>query len=277
LRVVPVLATEAIFAANRSNGRVALRVDINGGHTRRTRVEERGPLRVRFPTPESDACEALFVNTAGGIAGGDSLSMDLTVGAGAHLAAGTVAAEKIYRSTGSDAAISLNIAVEDAASLHWLPEETILFDKARLSRRIDINLAAGATLVFAEALIFGRTAMGETVSEGKAVDRWRLRRGGKLVFADTMRLTGPIAGKLARPAVNHGGAAVATVIIAPGDQSLVDRVRTAAAPFAGVAGISAWNGIAVARFSAGDGTSLRHDLRQLLTALDIRPPRLWLQ
>jgi urease accessory protein len=193
------------------------------------------------------------------------------------LTAGTVAAEKIYRSAGSDAAISLNVAVEDAASLHWLPEETILFDKARLSRRIDINLAPNATLVFAEALIFGRTAMGEKVGEGKVVDRWRLSRGGKLVFAETMRLTGPIADKLARPAVNHGGAAVATVLIAPGDQSLVDRVRAATGSFQGTAGISAWNGIAVARFSAADGASLRHDLRQLLTALDIRPPRLWLQ
>jgi urease accessory protein len=277
LRVVPVLATEAIFAANRSNGRVALRVDVEGGHTRRTRVEERGPQRVRFPKTEDRGCEALFVNTAGGIAGGDSLSVDLTVGTGAQLTAGTVAAEKIYRSTGSDATISLNIAVEDAASLHWLPEETILFDKARLSRRIDINLAAGATLVFAEALIFGRTAMGETISEGKVIDRWRLRRGGKLVFAETMRLTGPVAEKLARPAINQGGAAVATVLIAPGDQSLVEKVRTAAGSFAGTAGISAWNGIAVARFSAADGTSLRHDLRQLLTALDLRPPRLWLQ
>ena len=277
MRVVPVLATEAIFAANRSNGRVALRVDADGGYIRRTRVEERGPLRVRFPTPEAGACEALFVNTAGGIAGGDTLSVDLSVGAGASLIAGTVAAEKIYRSAGSDAAISLNVAVEDAASLHWLPEETILFDKARLSRRIDINLAPNATLVFAEALIFGRTAMGEKVGEGKVVDRWRLSRGGKLVFAETMRLTGPIADKLARPAVNHGGAAVATVLIAPGDQSLVDRVRAATGSFQGTAGISAWNGIAVARFSAADGASLRHDLRQLLTALDIRPPRLWLQ
>lgn len=277
MRGFPDLATEAVFAANRADGRVALRVEAAGILTRPMRVEERGPLRVRFPASEPGACEALFVNTSGGIAGGDSLSIDLTVGVGAGLTAGSVAAEKIYRSPGRQAAVALNIAVEEFASLNWLPEETILFDKARLSRRIDISLAPGASLVFAEALIFGRRAMGETVTEGNVVDRWRVSRGGKLVFAETMRLSGPIAEKLARPAINNGGAAVATVLIAPADRSLVDRVRSAAVPFAGGAGISAWNGIAVARLAAADGAILRRDLLLLLTALDVKPPRLWLQ
>jgi urease accessory protein len=277
LSVIPGLATEAIFAANRADGRVAFRVDADGGKTRQTRVEERGPMRVRFPAAEAGLCEALLVNTAGGVAGGDTLAIDLTIGVGAGLAAGTVAAEKIYRSAGSDAAISLKVTVEDSGALVWLPEETILFNQARLSRRIDINLAGGASLVFAEALVFGRRAMGETVREGQIVDRWRVRRDGGLVFAETTRLSGAIADKLAHPAINSGGAAIATVLLVPGDQSLVDRLRAAAGAFAGTAGISAWNGIAVARFSAADGAAVRQDMRLLLATLDVKPPRLWLQ
>ena len=112
--------------------------------------------------------------------------------------------------------------------------------------------------------------------EGFWSDRWRLRRGGRLVFAENVRLDGAVADKLALPAVAAGAIALATVLIAPGDEATLAAVR-ALAPFAGEVGISAWNGIAVARLVARDGATLRHDLIALLAALGQSVPRLWLQ
>ena len=263
------------FAANRANGRIALAVAAADGVTRRQRVQEAGSLRVRFPNVTDDALEAVIVNTGGGMTGGDRFSIALDVGAGAHLVAGTTAAEKIYRSTGADTSLDVTLSVAAGGRLAWLPQETILFDRARLARRIDIDLAEGASLLMAEAIVFGRAAMGERVNEGFWSDRWRLRRGGRLVFAENVRLDGTVADKLTAPAVANGAIALATVLVAPGDEAALAAVR--ALDFRGEVGISAWNGIAVARLVAHDGAMLRHDLIALLAALGQSVPRVWLQ
>jgi urease accessory protein len=265
-----------VFAANRASGRIAVSVAAEGGVTRRRTVAEDGSLRVRFPNSEHAALEAVIVNTAGGIAGGDSFSVALTVGAGASLIAGTAAAEKVYRSTGVASDVSLSLTVGEDARLAWLPQETILFDHARLSRRIDVEIAESASLVMAEALVFGRAAMGEAMSQGLLADRWRLRRGGRLIFAEGTRLDGAIVEKLSRPAVAAGGIAIATVLVVPGSEATLAAVRALEAQFAGEVGISAWNGIAVARLCAKDGAALRHDLIAVLAALEQPLPRLWL-
>jgi urease accessory protein len=127
----------------------------------------------------------------------------------------------------------------------------------------------------AEALVFGRTAMGETTSHGFFTDRWRLRRDGRLVFADGTRLDGAIAEKLKRPAVAGGGIALANVLIAPAGEQTIAAVR--ALEFLGEVGISMWNGLALARLVARDGAALRHDLIAILSALGQSVPRLWLQ
>ncbi len=201
----------------------------------------------------------------------------MTVGEGASLIAGTAAAEKIYRSTGPDAEMDVRLTLEDGARLAWLPQESILFDRARLSRRIDIDLSESASLIMAEAVVFGRAAMGEVMAEGSFTDRWRVRRGGKLIYADTARLDGAIAAQLAERAVLNDGIAMATVLVAPGGDQQLEAVRALAEHYAGEVGISAWNGIAVARLCAKDGAALRHDLIAVLAALGTPVPRLWLQ
>ena len=266
-----------IFAANRATGTIALSVAARDGGTHREIVHEAGSLRVRFPNVTAGALEAVIVNTGGGMTGGDRFSIDIDVGEGARLVAGTAAAEKIYRSTGPDVAMDVSLKVARDGHLAWLPQETILFDRARLSRHIDINVADGASLIMAEAVVFGRLAMGESVMEGFLADRWRLRRDGKLVYADTLRLDGAVAEKLAQRAVAKGGIAVATVLLAPGDERALEAVRALDEQFVGEVGVSAWNGIAVARLCAEDGARLRHDLIALLSALGTPVPRLWLQ
>jgi urease accessory protein len=270
-------AASAIFSANRARGAVTFDVHCADGVTRRRELHESGSLRVRFPSPEGQGLSAVFLNTAGGIAGGDRFDIDISAGEGARLTLTTAAAEKIYRAPG--AAAELNIALKAASGAHlaWLPQETILFDRARVSRRIDIDLADDASLLLCEIVVFGRAAMGERMQQGEFVDRWRLRRGGKLVFAETVRLDGDIGEKLARPAIAKGGAAIGTALIVPGDEALVERIRALSDGFGGEVGISCWNGFAMARFCAQDAARLRADMMAVLGRASGLPlPRLWL-
>jgi urease accessory protein len=267
-----------IFAGNRAVGRIAFTVALTLDVSRRGRVHEAGSLRVRFPNGNSkSALDAVIVNTAGGMAGGDRFDVDIKVGAGARLTVTTAAAEKIYRSLGPDTDIGVKLDVGPGGALAWLPQETIVFDQARLRRNIDIELARDASLLLAEAAVFGRSAMGEAVIQGYFFDRWRVRVEGTLVFAETLRLDGDISQRLAQRAVASGGVAVASVIKCPGGDADAVAVRAMQDQFAGEVGVSAWNGLVVARLVATDGAALRRDLVAVLTALDAAPlPRLWL-
>jgi urease accessory protein len=270
-------ASSATFAANRAQGAVRFGVRLQDGVTRRGDLHESGSLRVRFPSPEHEGLSGVFVNTAGGIAGGDRFDIGIAVGEGARLTLTTAAAEKVYRAPGPAAQLNIALKVESGAHLSWLPQETILFDRARIIRRIDIDLAKDASLLLCEIVVFGRAAMGEKMLHGEFVDRWRLRRAGKLVFAETVRLDGDIGKKLARPAVANGSVAIGTALIVPGDEALVERIREASEAFGGEVGISCWNGFAMARFCAQDAARLRADMMTVLgRASPAALPRLWL-
>jgi len=138
---------ERVFAANRAVGRIALVAQASNAMTRRTRVHEEGSLRVRFPGPKSAELEAVIVNTAGGVAGGDRFDLAFTAGPGARLVVTSAAAEKVYRSLGPDATIGIELDVRAGGSLVWLPQETILFDGARMDRTIAVDLADDGALV----------------------------------------------------------------------------------------------------------------------------------
>jgi len=271
-----VLATSSVFEANRARGAVRFDVHARDGVTRRGALHESGSLRVRFPSPDGEGLSGVFVNTAGGVAGGDSFDIDIAAGAGSRLTMTTAAAEKVYRAPGAAAQLSISLKVAAGAHLGWLPQETILFDRARVHRRFDIDLDEAASLLLCEIVVFGRIAMGERMEQGEFVDRWRLRRGGKLVFAETVRLDGNIGKKMRRSAVAKGGAAIGTALIVPGDEALVERIREASDSFSGEVGISAWNGFAMARFCAQDAARLRADMTAVLARTGAALPRLWL-
>jgi urease accessory protein len=271
-----VAAADEIFAANRAFGRIALTATATAGRTRRERVREEGPLRVRWPGPPSPELHAVIINTAAGVAGGDCLSVDISVASGARLVVTTAAAEKVYRSLGPDATIKLSLRVGAGACLFWLPQETILFDGARLVRRVNVELEDDARLVFAEAVVFGRSGMGETVCAGRVSDRWQLCRRGKLVHVELVQLDGAIAAKLSKPAVAGCGRAMATVLMVPGDEAMAGRVRALGNRFRGEVGASTWKGMTAVRLCARDGAAARHDLTAILNSLgSVRLPRLW--
>src|SRR5215510_5655696 len=138
-------ARVATFAANRARGAVAFDVHLQDGVTRRGALHESGSLRVRFPSPEGEGLSGVFVNTAGGIAGGDRFDIEIAAGGASRLTLTTAAAEKVYRAPGAAAQLNIGLKVGAGAHLGWLPQETILFDRAKVTRRFDIDLDEAAS------------------------------------------------------------------------------------------------------------------------------------
>ncbi len=170
--------------------------------------------------------EAVLINTSGGVTGGDRLQWRLEAGAGAALVVTTQAAERVYRSTGGEARIETRLVAGPGATLEWLPQETILFDAGRLDRRLEVDLAADASVTLLESIVLGRAAMGEQVMSGALSDQWRIRRGGRLVHAEALRAEGDLARAAAGAATLAGGRAFATLVhLAPGAEARLDAAR----------------------------------------------------
>ena len=172
-------------------------------------------------------------------------------------------------------AIALNL--EASSRLDWLPQEQILFSGARLRRTLDVAMAGDAALMLLESVVFGRVAMGETAGEGAFRDRWRIRRDGRLVFAEDVRLEGAIGETLRRKAAGAGARALATFLyVAPDAEARREQARGALQDASSECGASAWSGMLIARFISQDAQALRSDLVRFLERFRGKEmPRSW--
>ena len=261
----------------RASGRLSVDVELMGTRSGVRRVAEEGSARLRFPRTADAAPEGVVINTAGGIASGDRFSVEAEVRTGASLVLTSAAAEKIYRSDGPVSEVVVRLTARAESSIAWLPQETILFDRARLRRRLDVELDPSATALLFDATVFGRAAMAEAVREGFYEDRWRVSRGGRLVYADTLRLAGDIADRLRHPAVAAGGRAIATLLyVAPDASARLEEARAHLERARSECGASAWDGMLAVRWLAPEIATLRADAARFMTAFRGRPlPRVW--
>jgi urease accessory protein len=254
-------------------GRIAVKLD---GRTRLARLYQEGCAKIRAPRDaEARGLQAVLINTAGGLTGGDRMRWEIEAGAGAELTMTTQACERIYRAADGQAEVAVALAAGDGARLAWLPQETILFDEGALSRRLDVELGAGASLLVVEAVILGRTAMGETVRHGLLRDRWRVRQAGRLIFADDLKLAGAIAATAEAQPILGGARAFASILLVDADPTrFLGPVRAA---LGASGGASAFDGKLFARVAAPDGLALRHALIPALQALrdGAALPRVW--
>jgi urease accessory protein len=265
------------LAAVRAVGGVALSTCVIEGRTRLDALHETGGYRAKFPDHHGDTLEAVLVNTGGGVAGGDRVTIDARAGAGARLSLTTATAERIYRSTGADATIDITLDVSAGATLAWLPQASVLFSGARVRRCIDANFATDSVLLAAETTVFGRTASGESMASGFLSDQWRIRRDGRLIFADATRLDGAIVDTLARPAV-AAGAPITSLLLcaAPGIESRRDAVRAVLDAETAFGGASTWNDLLVVRILPGRLDRAAATLRRVVAAIDVCPlPTAW--
>ena len=206
----------------RARGHGALAVKAGpGGRTVIDRLHQHANAKIRMPRQHGSALEAVLINTAGGLTGGDHLAWSFEAAAGTRLVLTTQAAERIYRSSGGPAEQRTCLTLGAGAHADWLPQETILFDECALDRSLDVDLAEGASLLAAETLVFGRAAMGETVMRLALADRWRIRRAGRLMHAENLRMTGDAQRLLSVAAVASGYRAVATLVLVPASDETI--------------------------------------------------------
>ncbi|MHA6692185.1 urease accessory protein UreD [Devosia sp. A449] len=235
-----------------------------------------GCAKIRLPNTHSDAIEAVLINTAGGLTGGDHLQWDAKAALGGSMVLTTQACERIYRSTGALARIETRLEVGASGHLDWLPQETILFAASRLDRQIDIDLAEGASLTAVEAVLLGRDAMGELAADAYLRDNWRIRRNGRLIHAEATLLSGE--GR-ERDAISllDGARAFATIIhIGPKAPAHLETVWALMLSGEQIAA-SVIGERLVVRAMAGSGLALRRMIVPILAELAGagRLPRLW--
>ncbi len=268
------------------DGRAEIRFAQKDGQTRLARLYQHEPLRVLFPAPASgDIPQAALVTTSGGLVGGDHLTITIEAEAGAAAMAIAQAAEKVYRSAGEDCVIDVNLHADEGAWLEYLPQETILFDGARLRRQTNISVHAGARLLAGEILVFGRIGRGERMHSGFVRDAWQVSIGGRRVWADAFGLDGDIGAKLAHPAGLGGNPSMAAAVYSgPGAADHLDYARGFFSEGADgvIGGASLVNGVLNARWIGEDVQGLRHSfaiywagLRARIMDYPARLPRLW--
>jgi urease accessory protein len=273
MNFMPVRAVEG--EAQRAVGRLALAFANHGPQTRIQKLYQQGCLKTRLPRPQNpETLEAVTMNIGGGIAGGDFLATQISLGPDTSVSVSSQAAERVYRTLAEPARITTQISLGPSAALAYLPQETILFDGFALVRSLEIDLAPTATYLGVESLVFGRQAMGETIRAGTLNDKIRLRRGEKLILQDMTRLHGDIAAQLARKAIANGAIAVASLIYAAPDAA--EKLPAIRAALAGSnAGASAFEGIIFARILAPSAFSLRKCLVAALHSCGCVLPKVW--
>lgn len=252
---------------------------MQAGSTRLATLRQEGAAKLRFPRrlqgagPGAGSVEAVMINTAGGMTGGDRFFWAAKAGANTALTLTTQACERVYRSAGGEASVSIRLTAGTGASIAWLPQETILYDASRLSRTIEVDLKHGARLLACETILLGRAAMGERVRDVFFHDRWRVRMEGRLMHAEDRRVDGDALHLLSGAASGGRDIAFATVLLAgPDAEGMGARLREVAiAPSRVPCGISCWPVAGthklLVRLAAPDGYELRKRLVPILGEL----------
>ncbi|MEI2300627.1 urease accessory protein UreD [Ensifer sp. MJa1] len=275
------MSNAAVIVPQRAWGKGRLVAKSALGRSRIAELYQEGCAKIRLPKTFDASMEAVLINSSGGLTGGDRMIWEVAAGTGTEVTVTTQACEKIYKASADTVEVSTRIDVANGARVDWLPQETILFDRASLSRSLEVDLAADATFLAVEAVLLGRKAMGEAVEAGLFRDRWRIRLEGRLLHADNLSLAGDVASLGRRAAVLGGAVAFATLLfVGPQCEALLPCLRGLLDNQTGV-GISHLQvgdrDKLVARFAAADGYALRKILIPVISHLRKQKtvPKVW--
>jgi urease accessory protein len=264
------------------SGRVVLSGSERGA--RIVDVFQRSPVRIMFPRTGGNAIkEVVFLNTSGGIAGGDRLESAVTALTNASITVSSQAAEKVYRALNEPARVATKLKACESARLAWLPQETIVFNFGRLSRQTEIELSSGAELLALEWLVLGRAAHGEEMLGGYILDSWRVKKDGRLIWADSFRATNDVFLHLHRKALLSDCSAIGTLIyFGPDPETRLEFLRDIAPSLKCHCAATSVGGLIIVRFAAAMSYELRLALRSFLRQFSqelgtgpFRVPKMW--
>ncbi|MEQ1769619.1 MAG: urease accessory protein UreD [Devosia sp.] len=268
------LAEAPVALLQRARGIARVHAVARDGITEIATLFQEGCAKVRLPHTHDASLQAVLMNTAGGLCGGDHIQWQVEAAPQARVVVTTPACERGYRSVGGIARIENRLTAGEGAVLDWLPQETILYEGGKLDRRLDVDLAKGARFTAVEAVLLGRAAMGETAPGATFTDTWRVRRNGRLIHAEATRLGGT-ATERGGLSLLAGAAAFATILhIAPDAERRLDAVR---ALLPETAGASVIGERLVVRAIAASGLALRRTIAPIIAVLSGAGalPRLW--
>lgn len=241
------------------------------------RLYQSGAAKALLPRSHGPAQEVVLVNTAGGITGGDIYRYSCVAEASKVILT-TQAAERAYRSSTADiASMEVRLVANDGAALHWLPQETILFEGSRLGRHIEVDLDRASECLVLESLVFGRHAMGEALAHCHFTDRWRIRQDGRLVHAESVSLTDDISAVLGGAAGAAAAQMSATLVyVGPRQEQLEADIRAVLPSLASRVAVSCWQGRLVLRLLAAETMDGKADLSRILGSIrGQQMPRVW--
>jgi urease accessory protein len=261
----------------RSAGSAMVQFAQNQGRTALKDLAQTGSAKAMLPRVFTGTPEVVFLNTSGGLTGGDQLGYRMVLGDGAQVLATTQTAERAYATTGDMAQVRVSAALGAGAHLDWLPQETILYEHAHVNRRTEIDLAEGSSLLLVESLVLGRKAMGEMPQRARLTDHRMVRRCGRPFWAETLHINSDVLGSVDRPAVFGGAKAMAVIAhIAGGAADAAPAVHQLPVQDSAQMAVSGWNGRCIIRILATDSWPLRQQIIRVVTTLRRAPmPRVW--
>ena len=260
----------------RSNGRVEIGfISKNNSHSL-AHLHQSGCLKALMPKNHSDIPEVVLINTAGGITGGDKLSVTVELKERVRATVTTQTAERVYKAGHDLGKVEVQLNLKQDSFLDWLPQETILFDKSALKRKITVNMHKTSKLFMVESIILGRSAMGETLTNNLFVDHWRILQENKLVYTESLKLSN--ASELSGLATLGENKALATLLyVAPNAEEKVQHMRALLEQCDLVSAASAWDGKLVTRLITDSPQRLRAALIFIISEFRKKQlPRVWL-
>lgn len=237
------------------------------------------PVRILTPSVQGGIPEAVLANTSGGIAGGDTSHIDILVAQNAQALVTGQAAEKIYRSIDMPASIRTVIKIEDGSTLEYLPQESILFDGAKLNRAVNISLGARSCLLLSEMFVLGRWAMNEDFTRGIFLDRWSIDVAGQPIWREGLRIEGGLS-SLSSSLGFANARALATIFYAGANAAeVLGLARDVIGPMGGATIV---RGMLVVRMLGNEAGMLKQQLGEIISIIRAsalgRPaevPRVW--
>jgi len=264
-----------ISQLQRSRGRASVGFVSRLGRAHLATLHQSGSAKAMLPRVHGAVPEVVFLNTSGGLTGGDQLDYSLDVPPQTEVTATTQTAERGYASPGPAAAVRISATVGTGARLNWLPQETLIYENSNVSRETNIELFGNASCLMVETIVLGRHAMGEVPCNARLIDRRSIQRDGRPVWAETLRLDGAVLSQIGQPAILNGANCFAIIaLVAPDAPDLTDRIRATLTVPGCRSAASGWDGRLLVRITANDGWPLRCQIAQTLRALTPLP-RVW--